>query len=286
MDVLRIFTLLVAFNSNFAFFGGFIKIHEYFPINPTLFLKSSNFEHFEKSYFLRCIREKISNFWLFYKNPRFCLKNPSECFFKKTQFLNVFRILSFPPQITPNLLHLGVLKKDQDFFRKTYLFSKMNPKFWTFWEISLFQSHSTTNLILWEIFIYWRLFLKESVFYLGKPQFLNILRNLTILKAFYGKIHDFGNFEKFKTFFEKHLFFLRKPNFWTFWQFSRFQSHSTATLKVLELLKISRLYRKIRIFFRKTQTSNILRIITFSVAFHRKSPNFSDFKKFREFFFG
>ncbi len=89
-----------------------------------------------------------------------------------------------------------------------------------------------------------------------------------------------------RLFFEKHLFFLRKPSFWTFWQFSRFKSHSSATLKVLELLKISRLYWKIRIFFRKTQALNILRNITISVALHRKGPNFSDFETFREFFFG
>ncbi len=87
-------------------------------------------------------------------------------------------------------------------------------------------------------------------------------------------------------FLKKHLFFLRKPSFWTFWQISRSQSHSTATLKVLEVLKNSRLSRKIRVFFRKTQVSNTLRIITISIAFHRKSSNFSDFKTFREFFFG
>ena len=33
------------------------------------------------------------------------------------------------------------------FFRKTHLFLQKRPKFWTFWEILLFQSHSTANLL-------------------------------------------------------------------------------------------------------------------------------------------
>ena len=39
-------------------------------------------------------------------------------------------------------------KKFQDFFfEKPIYFFKKNPKFWTFWEILLFQSHFTANLL-------------------------------------------------------------------------------------------------------------------------------------------
>ena len=35
----------------------------------------------------------------------------------------------------------------QVFFEKPIYFFKKRPKFWKFWEILLFQSHSTANLL-------------------------------------------------------------------------------------------------------------------------------------------
>ncbi len=87
-----------------------------------------------------------------------------------------------------------------------------------------------------------------------------------------------------RPFLEKHLFFLRKPNFWTFWQFSRFQSHSTATLKVLELLKISRLYRKIRIFFRKPKLRIFWGLLLFQLLSTEKVLTLVILKSFVSFF--
>ncbi len=127
--------------------------------------------------------------------------------------MNVLRIFSLSFSNYTKSVSSRDFSKNQDFIRKTYLFSKKNAKLWTFWESSLFQSHSTTNLILWEVFKFWRLFLKKSVFSLGKPQFLNILKNLTILNAFYRKVHNFSNFEKFNSFFQKTSIFSEKTHF-------------------------------------------------------------------------
>ena len=44
--------------------------------------------------------------------------------------------------------HLAILQNFKGSIRKKPIyFSKHNPKFWTFWDFALFQSHSTANLL-------------------------------------------------------------------------------------------------------------------------------------------
>ena len=101
--------------------------------------------------------------------------------------INFLEIIPFDLHSTANLLFLSFLKKTQDFFsRKTHLFSKKGPKFWTFREISLIQSHSTENFRSVAIIKKLNFFRKTHLFFLKKTQILNVLRNLTILVPFYG----------------------------------------------------------------------------------------------------
>ncbi len=104
-------------------------------------------------------------------------------------------------------------KKNQDFFRKTYISSEKTPKSGRFQN---FHSSSRIQQRIWyfqKFWNFWKLFFKKSVFYLGKPQFLNILRNLTISIAFYRKFHNFSNFKKFNSFFQKASIFFEKTQF-------------------------------------------------------------------------
>ena len=63
--------------------------------------------------------------------------------------------------------------------KRIYLFWK-NPKFWTFWEILLFQSHSTANLLL-------QRFLKNSRVFSQKTHLFFLKKN--------------PNFERFEKFY-------------------------------------------------------------------------------------
>ena len=55
--------------------------------------------------------------------------------------------ITFETHSRKNLPHVAILKKFQDYFSKNLSTSPKNPKFWTFWEFFLFQSHSTANLL-------------------------------------------------------------------------------------------------------------------------------------------
>ena len=60
---------------------------------------------------------------------------------------------------------------------------------------------------------------------------MNVLRNRTILVAFYSTFETFSDFEIIQDFFRKPIyFFLRKTKLWTFTEILLFQSHSTDTL--------------------------------------------------------
>ena len=56
-----------------------------------------------------------------------------------------------------------------------------------FWEIVLFQSHSTANLLILEIFKNSKFFPKNPFSFFWKKKILTVLRNLTISVALYGK---------------------------------------------------------------------------------------------------
>ena len=77
LNVLRIFTISVAFYEKFATCSNFRKNSNFFSKNPSILFKKPNFERFEKSYcFSRILRQLCYNWmkkihlnnrcWLFY----------------------------------------------------------------------------------------------------------------------------------------------------------------------------------------------------------------------------
>ena len=101
---------------------------------------------------------------LFSKNHQF--------FPKKTQILNVLRILTIWVKFYGIFATLGEFEKIQDFFSKNLsIFFEKKPKFWKFWKFFLFQSKSTPNLLLlpiWKIQVFSR---KNHLFFQKRPKF-------------------------------------------------------------------------------------------------------------------
>ena len=118
-------------------------------------------------------------------------------------------------------------EKIQYFFSKNpSVFLKKKHIFWTFWEILLFQSHFTANLLPLAILKKFNIFFSKNQSIFLRTQTLNVLRNLTFLVAFYGKFATFSNSEKIQYFSRKTHLFLWKKNpiferFEKFYYFSR-----------------------------------------------------------------
>ena len=76
----------------------------------------------------------------------FSFSGKTEVFFNffKSQKLNVLRNLTNSIELYSKFVTISDFWKIQGFFRKSHLFCK-KPNFWTFWEISLFRSHLTSN---------------------------------------------------------------------------------------------------------------------------------------------
>ena len=53
-------------------------------------------------------------------------------------------------------------KKFKIIFKKPIYFFLKKPKFWTSWEILLFQSHSTASLLPWAIFKKFKIFFRKT----------------------------------------------------------------------------------------------------------------------------
>ena len=115
---------------------------------------------------------------------------------------------------------------------------------------------------------------------------MNVLRNFTVLVAFYGKFATFSDPKKVRNFFSKNpSILLKKAQFLTFWANLPFESHFTANLLPWRFWKNSDFFSKNpSIFLKKTQTLNVLRKFTISVAFYIKFATFSDFEKIQSFF--
>ena len=56
-------------------------------------------------------------------------------------------IIPFGTHSRKKLPHLAILKNFSDFFEKNPSIFPKNPKFWTFSEFLMLQSHSTANLL-------------------------------------------------------------------------------------------------------------------------------------------
>ena len=137
-------------------------------------------------------------------------------FLKKKQILNILRNLTNSVAFYGKFDIFGDVKKIQVFcWKKPSIFSQRDLKFEHFEKSVAFYGIFATFIVFW---INSRFFPRRTHPLFRKHQTLNVLLNLTISAAFYGKLATFSNLKNFTIFFQKaYLFTLKKPNFWTFW---------------------------------------------------------------------
>ena len=145
-------------------------------------------------------------------------------FFKKTQFLNVFRNFTVSVAFYGKFATFGDFEKFNIFFRKTHLFFEKNPVFERFEKFHYFSRILRQICYLWRFWKKFRIFFRKThLFFFRKTQILNVLRIFTISVAFYGKFATFGDFEKIQYFPSKNpSTFLKNPNFERFEKFYHF----------------------------------------------------------------
>ena len=135
-----------------------------FQLNSTAkLLPQANFYNFKifvrKPIFFILRKPEVWIFWGLLQNQSFLRQVCCFCHFERLQFfsktevffktskshnLNVLRNLTNSFALYSKFVTISDFWKFQVFFRKTHLFCKKHS-FWTFWEISLFRSHSTSN---------------------------------------------------------------------------------------------------------------------------------------------
>ncbi len=128
-------------------------------------------------------------------------------------------------------------------FLKKRDFVQENPNSWTFWEILLFQLHSTGKFITSVISKLSTVFFKKHLFVFEKTQFLKVLSKFTLSVALSSMFATFSNSTKIQDFFEKGFYFS----------------------------------------FKKTSHMNVFSFFTNWFAFYRKFALFSDLKTFKIF---
>ena len=144
---------------------------------------------------------------------------------------------------------------------KPFIFLSAKANYWTFWEVFLFQSHLTANLLLLAILKKFKNSSEKPIYFSFKENLiLERLRSLT--KHYSENLLPVAFFQNFSFLFENPICSLWKkdPNFPLFWETLPIQSRSTANLLLLAILKT------LQIFSRKTQL-------------FVKSPNFERFRK-------
>ena len=148
-------------------------------------------------------------------------------FFWKLQVWNAWRGVTTSVAfycVLATFSDFGIIPKS--FSENQFVFTKQS-RTWTFWDILLFQSHSTSNLLLLELSRNVKNNFEKPIYFLWeKKQILNVLRKLTFFAAFYVKFANFGDFWKTQIFSQiRSSFFmkLKKKEFWTFWEFSLFR---------------------------------------------------------------
>ena len=149
MNVLRTFTISVAFCGKFATFTDF-------EIVP----------------FFRKIHQLLWKKWTFWEIVIFAEKSHS----------------------TTILISLAILKNSCFFWKTSSSFS-LKVDFGTFWEVLIFLSHSTANLLNLAHFFNLKTIFPKTHLCFEKPQNLNVLRSLTNSVAFYGKFATFSSLE-------------------------------------------------------------------------------------------
>ena len=250
------------------------KKFKLFPETYLFFLKSKNFlEILRKLPSSVAFHSKIATFSHFKVNSFF---GESMYFFKTAKNLNVLRNLTNSFALYSKFVTISDFWKFQVFFGKRIFFRKKHS-FWTFWEISMFPSHSTSNWLTVSIAADIKNvqnFSENLSVFIKKLKFFELLGKLPILVQI-----------KLKLFCKTLVIVLQKPKVWTFWEILLFQLLSTANLIPLVFLKNFKVFfSEHPIFLAKTQLPNVLRNLTVSVAVDTKLANFSCFQKFKFLF--
>ena len=173
-----------------------------------------------------------------------------------------------------SLLPLATFKKNSRIFPETYLFLLIKKsKLLTFWEILLFQLHSTVNLLLLAIFQKNHSFFSKNTFFLFfKTNFW------TFWEVLLFQLHPPTKFLTMAI-STKSIFFSKNPfisfiitKFWTFWEVLLFQSYFTASLirSVIYWKKFNNFFQKTHHTFpwKKVNSKRFLRTFINSVAFY------------------
>ncbi len=148
MNVLNFFTSQVTFFGKFATFSDFKNIQEFFQKTYQVYFKITQFLDVLRIFTLLVAFN--SNFATFsgFKKVQECFPiNSSFFFFKKSQVLNILRNSTISVAFFRKFPLLMILQKFQLSPEKFIEFSLKKPKFRTFWEISVFQSEITANLL-------------------------------------------------------------------------------------------------------------------------------------------
>ena len=168
---------------------------------------------------------------------------------QKNQNKNVLRIFTISVPFSDKYAIISKIQKLKSFFQKT-LFFRNYPKIRTFWEVLLFQSHYTTNLLLLPIFKIFIFFKKSVTFLRKKWTFWEILNFQSHSSTF---LLSFAIFKTWCFFWKNSSNFFSKIKFWTFWKLLLFLSLSKANLLLLPIFKLL-FFSKIHQFLGKKWT--------------------------------
>ena len=247
MNVLRVFTVSVAFFGNFATFSKFPKTEKRIRKPASVSQKTQDLNVFRSpavsvAFYSNLLH--LPSFEKLKKNSHVSVsKKPKHERFEKSYFFQTHSISILLPS--------AFWKEMKFYFWKIRLFWRKN-KLCRFWEILLFQSPCTGNLQHSAYLNTINFSNKESITVSKKTQFLKILRSLTNLAAFYNNVLHFSNFTQLKKKPKTHLCFKRNPELERSEQSYFSRTHSTSILLPLAFFKDFVFYfLKIHVFFSK-----------------------------------
>ena len=150
---------------------------------------------------------RLSATWATFKKSQILFRK-TLIFFWKLQVRNAWRGVTTSVAFYCELAtfsDFGIIPKS--FSENQFNFTKQT-KTWTFWDILLFQSHSTSNLLLLKLSRYAKIVFEKPIFLWEKKQILNVLRKLTFSAAFYNKVAYFSEFQKTQVLLQNRSDFL------------------------------------------------------------------------------
>ena len=175
---------------------------------------------------------------------------------------------------TAKLKPLAIFKNVKVFSENPFFLAK-NPNFWKFWEISLFPSHWTSNLLTVSVAVDIKLakfscFQKFRFSFSKKPSFFqkSNFRVILLIQSILLQVCYFLLFNKTvqDVFSRNQSTFSKQNNFSTFWETLLFHSLSTAKLLSLVFFKkvqsysenLSIFIKKLKIFEPFEKTANFI----------------------------